>query len=159
MLTCFSARRSARLLPSRNQNELREKKSIRQVEKKRAENGRGPFEKLPELWLPNARGATDFFDMIQFFFNSHSDYSVKGKRFSFVCEYFDTIRYYFDTFINRSLSCILWSQFIIFCTICALAAGEQRLPRNPPDLDLQTIRNEWIYIYNSNILIFAKSLF
>lgn len=48
MLMCFSARSSARLIPSSNQNELKEKKRVRQVEK-RAENGRGPFEKLPEL--------------------------------------------------------------------------------------------------------------
>lgn len=48
MLMCVSARSSAQLIPSSNQNLLREKKRVRQVEK-RAENGRGPFEKLPEL--------------------------------------------------------------------------------------------------------------
>jgi len=45
---CFSARSSVRLISSSNQSELREKKRVRQAEK-RAENGRGPFEKLPEL--------------------------------------------------------------------------------------------------------------
>lgn len=69
--------------------------------KKRAENGRGPFEKLPELWLPNARGATDFFDMIQIFY-AHSNCSVNGKLFAFVLEYFDAIRYYLRQLLNHS---------------------------------------------------------
>ncbi len=160
MLTCFSARRSARLLPSRNKNELREKKRVRQVEKGL---------KMAEAHLKNCQSFDcQTLGVLQisliwynFFIHIQTAQWMK-KRFSFVWEYFDTIRYYIDTSIHTFLSCILWSHFIIFSTFFACAAEEQRLSRNPPDLNLQTIIYIYTYIlfqYHYNILTFTESLF